>query len=334
MKKIGRVPWLQRYPTRVNAETDRRVMSEFLQYLPNVFTSTNLLVLSLGTIGGLILGAAPGLSPTMAVALPVPFTMHMESVSGLILLGSVYTATVARGALSAILEKIPGAPANITTLLDGYPMAQQGASQKALYICFFSSLIGGLFGMLIMIVFSPLLANVALKFGASEMFWLAIFGITVMAGLASGSIEKGLIGGMFGLAGAILFDTKYNLDTIKPLANWGADPAVLIVPKDSPFNSTKDLVDFAKKNPGKASVNGGALYNGHHIAFLQLAKALEADLTCIPEKGVVPTMHSVIAGKVKSGFNNLADSYRNSDRLKILAVADVERHEFLLTCRP
>ncbi len=134
---------------------------------------------------------------------------------------------------------------------------------------------------------------------------------------------------MFGLAGAIVFDTKYNLDTIKTLANWGADPAVLIVLKDSPFNSPKDLVDFAKKNPGKASVNGGALYNGHHIAFLQLAKALGADLTYIPEKGVVPTMHSVIAGKVKSGFNNLADSYRNSDRLKILAVADVERHEFL-----
>ena len=96
-------------------------MSEFLQYLPNVFTSTNLLVLSLGTIGGLILGAAPGLSPTMAVALLVPFTFHMDSVSGLILLGSVYTATVARGALSAILEKIPGAPAIIDKCADIIP---------------------------------------------------------------------------------------------------------------------------------------------------------------------------------------------------------------------
>jgi putative tricarboxylic transport membrane protein len=78
-------------------------------------------------------------------------------------------------------------------------MAKQGKSQKALYICFISSLIGGLFGMLVMILFTPPLAAIAIRFGPSEMFWIAIFGITVMAGLASGSIAKGLIGGMFGL---------------------------------------------------------------------------------------------------------------------------------------
>jgi len=153
----------------------------------------------LGVIGGLILGATPGLSPTMAVALLVPFTFHMDPITGLILLGAVYTATVAGGAISAILINIPGAPANIATLLDGHPMAKQGKSQTALYTCFISSLIGGLFGMLIMILFTPPLARIALKFGPSEMFWIAIFGITVMAGLSSGSIAKGLIGGMFGL---------------------------------------------------------------------------------------------------------------------------------------
>ena len=78
-------------------------------------------------------------------------------------------------------------------------MAQQGKSQTALYVCFISSLVGGLFGMLIMVLFTPPLARIALRFGPSEMFWIAIFGITVMAGLASGSIAKGLIGGMFGL---------------------------------------------------------------------------------------------------------------------------------------
>ena len=174
-------------------------MAEFLHYFPLALTFTNLLTLVLGVIGGLILGATPGLSPTMAVALLVPFTFHMEPATGLILLGAVYTATVAGGAISAILINIPGAPANIATLLDGHPMAQQGKSQTALYICFISSLIGGLFGMLIMILFTPPLAKIALKFGPSEMFWIAIFGISVMAGLSSGSIAKGLIGGMFGL---------------------------------------------------------------------------------------------------------------------------------------
>ena len=174
-------------------------MLEFLHYFPQALTPMHLMVVSLGVIGGLLLGATPGLSPTMAVALLVPFTFHMAPTTGLILLGAVYTATVAGGAISAILINIPGAPANIATLLDGHPMARQGHSQKALYFCFISSLIGGLFGMLLMILFTPPLASIALKFGPSEMFWIAIFGITVMAGLASGSIFKGLIGGLFGL---------------------------------------------------------------------------------------------------------------------------------------
>lgn len=174
-------------------------MTDLFQYLPNALTATNLLVLVLGTIGGLFLGATPGLSPTMAVALLVPFTFYMEPATGLILLGAVYTATVAGGAISAILLNIPGAPANIATMLDGHPMAKQGRSQKALYVCFISSLIGGLFGMLIMVLFTPPMAALAMKFGPSELFWIAIFGITVMAGLSSGSIMKGLFGGMFGL---------------------------------------------------------------------------------------------------------------------------------------
>ncbi len=174
-------------------------MGEFLQYFPLVFTSGKLTVLVLGTIGGLILGATPGLSPTMAVALLVPFTFHMEPSTGLVLLGSVFTATVAGGAIAAILINIPGAPANIATTLDGHPMAKKGRAQEALYICFTSSFVGGLFGMFVMILFTPPMADLAMKFGPSEMFWSAMFGITVMAGLSSGSLAKGLFGGMFGL---------------------------------------------------------------------------------------------------------------------------------------
>ncbi len=83
---------------------------EFLDYLAQVFTWTNMSILVLGTVGGLILGATPGLSPTMAVALLIPFTFQMEPAPALILLGAVYTATVAGGAVSAILVSIPGRP--------------------------------------------------------------------------------------------------------------------------------------------------------------------------------------------------------------------------------
>jgi len=172
---------------------------EFLDYFINVFTFGNILILALGTIGGLLMGAAPGLSPTMAVALLIPFTFKMSPDQGLIMLGAVYTATVAGGAISAILLKIPGAPANIATVMDGYPMAKNGKSKEALHYCFISSFIGGLVGIIILIFFTPILANFALKFGPSHMFWIAIFGVTVIATLDSNSIIKGLFSGAVGL---------------------------------------------------------------------------------------------------------------------------------------
>jgi len=172
---------------------------EFLSYFSNVFTFTNLLILLLGTVGGLLMGAAPGLSPTMAVALLIPFTFKMSPEQGLIMLGAVYTSTVAGGAISAILLKIPGAPANIATVMDGYPMAKAGKPKEALHYCFISSFIGGVIGIFILIFFTPVLAGFALKFGPSHMFWIAIFGVTVIATLDSNSIVKGLFSGAIGL---------------------------------------------------------------------------------------------------------------------------------------
>ncbi len=170
-----------------------------VSHLGNLFTLYNMTILVLGVIGGIILGALPGVSPTLAVALLVPFTFYMEPASGLILLGSVYTSSVAGGAISAILINVPGAPANIATLLDGYPMARSGRAEEALYTCFISSFIGGLFGMVIMILLTLPLAEFALKFRSTEIFWVAILGLTVVAGLGTGNMIKALISGAFGI---------------------------------------------------------------------------------------------------------------------------------------
>ncbi|MEZ5728953.1 MAG: tripartite tricarboxylate transporter substrate binding protein [Burkholderiaceae bacterium] len=132
------------------------------------------------------------------------------------------------------------------------------------------------------------------------------------------------------IAQSITGKTKYNIDNLEPIANWGADPAVLIVPKASPFKSAKDLVEFAKKNPGKLTVNGAGLYVGHHIAMLQLQKASATKLAYIPEKGGAPAMKSVIAGQVMAGFNNLSDAFRARDQVRILAIADLERNKDFL----
>ncbi len=172
---------------------------EFLLYMGDVFTPINFGLLMIGTIGGLILGATPGLSPTMAVALLIPFTFQLEAAQGLILLGAAYTSTVAGGAVSAILLKIPGAPANIATTLDGHTMAQKGEGAKALQISFLASAVGGVFGVLLLIFLTPVLAQWALAFGPSHLFWLALLGVTVIGSLDSKSVVKGLLSGCIGL---------------------------------------------------------------------------------------------------------------------------------------
>lgn len=131
------------------------------------------------------------------------------------------------------------------------------------------------------------------------------------------------------IAQSIVYKTKYDINKFEPLANWGADPAVLIVPKNSPFDTLEDFLAYAQKNPRKITVSGAGMFVGHHVATLQLSEAADIKLTYIPEKGGVPAMQSVIAGKVKAGFNNLSDAYRNQERLKVLAIADLGRHKFL-----
>jgi putative tricarboxylic transport membrane protein len=172
---------------------------EFLQHFAPIFTISSFAILCGGTIGGLLLGATPGLSPTMAVALLIPFTFHMEPAQGLMLLGAAYTATIAGGAVSAVLLKIPGAPANIATALDGYEMARKGEGAKALQLCFISSFIGGVLGVLVLIFFTPFLAQWALGFGPSHLFWITILGVTVIGSLDTKSVVKGLLAGCIGL---------------------------------------------------------------------------------------------------------------------------------------
>ncbi len=131
------------------------------------------------------------------------------------------------------------------------------------------------------------------------------------------------------IAQSIVYDTRYDIHKFEAVANWGADPAVLIVPKDSPYQTLEELLVYGRANPGRVTVNGAGMFVGHHIAALQMAEACDVELTYIPEAGGVPAMQSVIGGHVISGFNNLSDAFRAQDRVTVLAVADLERHEFL-----
>lgn len=134
------------------------------------------------------------------------------------------------------------------------------------------------------------------------------------------------------IAQSIKGGVSYSADSFEPIANWGADPAVVVVGKDSQFNSIRQMVDYAKANPGKVTLSGAGLFVGHHIAALQLEKATGAKFAYIPTKGGgAAAMKAVIAGDVLGGINNLSDAFRarEAGNVKILAVADLQRNDFL-----
>ncbi len=169
------------------------------EYLLAALTPLNLLLAVAGVVAGTAIGALPGLTATMAVAVLVPFTFAMEPASALIALGAIYTGAIYGGAYAAILLNTPGTPSSIATTFDGYPMARAGNGDLALTLACLSSVVGGLVGAGFLLLLAPPMAAVALKFGPVEYFWLAVFGLTLIASLGEGSTVKGLIGGCLGL---------------------------------------------------------------------------------------------------------------------------------------
>ncbi|MDJ0712102.1 MAG: tripartite tricarboxylate transporter permease [Woeseiaceae bacterium] len=155
--------------------------------------------IAIGVIGGVIIGVLPGLTSTLGVALLIPVTFSMPPQAGLAMLGGIYVASTYSGAITAILLNIPGTPAAVATLLDGHPMSRNGQSTRALALATFGSSIGGLVSVLALLFLGPMLARLSLYFGPPEYFILAIFGITVIASLSAGAMEKGLIAGAIGL---------------------------------------------------------------------------------------------------------------------------------------
>ncbi|MFW6180896.1 MAG: tripartite tricarboxylate transporter permease, partial [Spirochaetota bacterium] len=170
-----------------------------LMSLGNVFEPVNLLLVIIGVGAGIVVGALPGLTATMAIAILVPFTFAMPPIAGLVLLGGIYVGAIYGGCFSAILINTPGTPSAIATTFDGHPLARKGESYRAITAATISSVIGGLIGVGFLLFLSPPLARASLKFGPPEFFWLTAFGLTIIATLASDSILKGLIGGSLGL---------------------------------------------------------------------------------------------------------------------------------------
>lgn len=160
-----------------------------LQSLAAALTPVNLVLALLGVAAGTAIGAIPGLTATMAVAVLVPLTFTMPPENALILMGAIYTGAIYGGAYAAILLNTPGTPSAIATTLDGFPMAKRGDGDLAMTIACLASVAGGIVGALALLTLAPPLSKVALSFGPAEYFWLAIFGLSLIAALSEESAE-------------------------------------------------------------------------------------------------------------------------------------------------
>lgn len=176
-------------------------MLEILQGIASVDT---ILAVVLGTVGGIVIGALPGLSATMGIALLIPLTYGMSPIAAISMLAAVYTSAVYGGSISAILIHTPGTPASAATALDGYQLAQQGKGLRALGVSTTASVIGGIISGFALLLIAPQLVKVSLLFGSAEYFLIAVFGLTIIGSLAGGNMIKGLIAGALGLLVGII----------------------------------------------------------------------------------------------------------------------------------
>jgi putative tricarboxylic transport membrane protein len=152
-----------------------------------------------GVAWGILGGALPGISPSITMALLLPFTYGMDSTVAVVLLASTYVGAEYGGSIPAILIGTPGTNAAAATVIDGYAMKRQGKAGEALGISLYSGFVGGLFGLLVLVSLTERLSSVALAFTPSSYFALGILGLSVIASLSGDSLLKGLIAGVMGL---------------------------------------------------------------------------------------------------------------------------------------
>ena len=133
-----------------------------------------IIALLIGSVGGVIIGAVPGVGPAVAIAIVLPATFSLEPIVGLTLLLGIYGSAMYGGSIPAILINTPGTPVNALTTYDGYPMTKRGEGRRALSLAYSASFFGGVFSIICLIFFSPVLAYIAPMFGSREIFLAAL----------------------------------------------------------------------------------------------------------------------------------------------------------------
>lgn len=188
--------------------------------LAMVLSPYALLLLFIGVIYGLIIGFLPGMGGVVAMSLLFPFIYGMELGPAICLLWGAHVAVVQGGSISAILFNVPGTSKNIATCFDGFPMARKGEAARALAASALSSVVGGIAGAIVLTFFIPIMRAIVMSLGAPEYFWMAFWGLSVIAVFTAGSVFKGLASAGLGIllafvgANAITGSSRYSFGIV------------------------------------------------------------------------------------------------------------------------
>lgn len=165
----------------------------------HIFTPWAFSMLFIGTALGIVVGAIPGLTGAMLIALTLPLTFYMEPFNAVVLLVSMYVGAISGGLITATLMRMPGTPAAVMTTFDGYPMARSGRPGRALGLGITASFIGGLVAWVVLATITQPLSILATRFGPFEYFTLIMMAMVLIASVSEGSLAKGLISGLLGM---------------------------------------------------------------------------------------------------------------------------------------
>src|SRR5918995_1350451 len=180
-------------------------LAQLGQALAGFMTAGALFNVAWASLLGIVVGALPGLTATLGVALLTTLTFKMAAADAILILICMYVGAIYGGSRSAILLNIPGTPASAATTLDGYPLAKAARAGEAMGIATTSSAIGTIIGTLALAAVAPMLASVALDFHSYEFFWLALFGVIISGQLTTTAMPvKGYIAGILGLLVAMI----------------------------------------------------------------------------------------------------------------------------------
>jgi putative tricarboxylic transport membrane protein len=183
------------------------MFSELMDGFQTVLTFGNVLAIFLGVAFGVFMGAVPGLTGTMGIALIIPLTYTLSPVTAFCVLLGAYKGCLFGGAIPAILINTPGTPAAAVTVFDGFPMTQKGEVGRAMGIALWASVLADAFATVCLIFLAVSVARVSLKFGPPEYASLIVFSLVIVAGVSGDSILKGVIAAVIGfLLGTVGLD--------------------------------------------------------------------------------------------------------------------------------